>query len=263
VVTIREFSALNFVDNVFKLANVIRFLGPSTWAENPSLHFESSSMPLFVHAFGAYATYTNERAKWRNEDHNVRMLVKAIKREEFRGFARMQDRNGQWKRFNFADPAGALELFADWAVHRIRELNASQCVLVPIPSSRCTHFADDTPPLRMAMAVHAASRKTFPVAQWLRFGTVMAASHDGGRRDQGILESALIVSPDVRPANVVLVDDVKTTGAHARACAQVLRRAGATVSLVLVAGAATQTPVADPFAVDPTDIEFVSGGLFS
>lgn len=219
-------------------------------------------MPLIVHSFGAYATYTNDHAKWRNEDHNVRMLVKAIKREEFRGYARIQDSQRQWQRFDFAEPAGALRLFADWAMNQLAGIGALPCVLVPIPSSRCTEFAQDTAPMRMALAIQAASNNAATVAQWLRFNAVMAASHDGGRRDQGILEAALVVSPAVQPVSIVLVDDVKTTGAHARACAQVLRRAGATVSLVLVAGSATQTQVADPFAIDSVDIESPFAGLF-
>jgi len=93
------------------------------------------------------------------------------------------------------------------------------------------------------------------VAKWLRFNRVMPASHDGGGRDQTTIEAALAVSPDVRPCNVVLIDDGKTSGAHLRACANVLRRAGATVEVAIVAGATTQVQVDNPLDILPVDLE--------
>jgi hypothetical protein len=212
-------------------------------------------MPLVVHALGSYATYSDSTAKWRQEDYNVCKLVKSIKGEEFNGYTKMQDTNGRWVRFDRGSNANSMFLFSDWAAKRLLELELGEVVLVPVPSHACVAFEYESAPSRMARSLAALSRRSATVERWLRFNRVMPASHEGGGRDQATIEASLVVSPDVRACRIVLIDDVKTSGAHLRACANALRRVGATVEVAIVAGATTQTQVENPLEISPVDLE--------
>jgi len=81
-------------------------------------------------------------------------------------------------------------------------------------------------------------------------------SHEGGSRDQDTIQKALRVKAGIRAGTtVVLVDDVKTTGSHLRACANALRDHGCTVEHVIVAASTVWQPARDPFKLPAEEIE--------
>lgn len=214
-------------------------------------------MPLIVHALGAYASYSYEDTEWRNIDYDINKFVKALKQKEFKGGGGLTDVYGSRLLFSQAKPSNALTIFACWGARRLRQLNLGEVTLVPVPSSKCVEFGMDSAPMRMTMALGSIARKDgATVEPWLRFREAMlSASSDGGTRNTAVIQANLVGSPAIANRRVVLIDDVKTTGNHLRACAAVLRNAGADVSTVLVAARTTWDQHPHPLRLDPEDLE--------
>jgi hypothetical protein len=126
-------------------------------------------MPLIFHAFGAYATYSQQEASWRQQDYDVCKLVKALKGEEFRGYATMRHVSGNWLRFTHQNPENAWRIFAAWGAQRLVQLNLGHISLVRVPSSKTVRFDQDDTPFRMAVAVQSLMGSQCVVEPWLRF----------------------------------------------------------------------------------------------
>jgi orotate phosphoribosyltransferase-like protein len=211
---------------------------------------------LIVHAMCAYASYGEEIASWRQSDFNVNKLVKSIKGSEFKGYADLKDVDGKWRRIASGNRVEAISLFARWASRRIKDEGLGEIALVPVPSSDCTSYEDSTLPLTLARAIKSEHGNSVSVGPWLRFVKKMQKSHDGGTRNQSVFEENLRVSHLATSASrVVLIDDVKTTGAHLRACANKLREKSIQIDLAIVVASTVWAQHPDPFCVDTENIE--------
>jgi len=93
------------------------------------------------------------------------------------------------------------------------------------------------------------------VEPWLCFAEPQPRSHEGVGRNQAVLRTALRCFERFLTGRVILIDDVKTTGAHMLACAETLRERGAEVSTALVAGKTVWSQVENPYVVEPEDLE--------
>jgi hypothetical protein len=212
-------------------------------------------MTLVVHAWGAYASYVDR--PWRQEDYSVNKVVKVLKGKPINGHANVRDADGQWRLIQNGSRPNALAIFTAWARSKVPNPIALPFVLVPVPCSECVTFDAPSTPVAMADVLAARIGAGSSVGRWLRFEHPMPKSHEGGSRRQSVLEAALVFDGRSVTAGttVVLVDDVKTTGSHLRACARVLRGAGCNVHTVLTAAATVWEPVANPFDVPPVDLE--------
>ena len=213
-------------------------------------------MALVVHALGAYASYPIDRIGWRRSDFDVNKLVKSLKGEPVKGYSHLRDVNNKIHRIAEGDNTPALLYFSAWAARRLLSLKLGRIALVPVPSSSCTSYRSDTTPCAMARAIQERLGRTASVQQWLRFVEKMPKSHEGGTRRVEVLEKQLRVSSKMAaPATVVLIDDVKTTGAHMKACARKLREFGAVADVAVVAASTVWDQVPDPWSLDPDDLE--------
>ena len=117
-------------------------------------------------------------------------------------------------------------------------------------------YRDKGAPFEMACAIQERMGKRVSVERWLRFAERMTPSHDGGTRSVAVLTQAMKVSAaSVKGSRVVLIDDVKTTGAHCKASALRLRAHDIEVETAIVAATTVWAQVADPFRMEPEDID--------
>lgn len=119
--------------------------------------------------------------------------------------------------------------------------------LVPVPShARRRATRGDDPSLRLARAIAGRARlhgRHFPVVQALtrRDGAAPQSTLPWSQREANVA-NAFVVTPRfharLATREVVLVDDVLTSGATARAAAEALRSTGAVTRLVVVVAVA-------------------------
>lgn len=177
-------------------------------------------------------------------------FIRAIKGDPFRKFAYVPVGN---RREYLTNSSKSLVFgwFAEMAIARLARGNiAMPEYVVPLPSSDCTLAeADyDSAPRRLAREF-ATAEGTVNVCDVLRWKTAPPRAHDGGgSRDPAVLYPMLVQTNRV-VGPCALIDDVSTTGGHARAAARLLEENGADVEFVLVAGQTNPDDCDDAFVV--------------
>jgi hypothetical protein len=214
---------------------------------------------LVVHAFGAYASYSRDQWRWRDADYTVRNVVKAIKGQPFRGYSEIPGVDGVVRRVDQGSQTAAVETVGAWAASRLGQLNGGPFALVPVPSSSQTEFVKNTAPYLIAQELHRRKRAVTTLGRWLRFKEPMAPSHAGGGRNQTTIRDNLAIANFDSTRPIILIDDVLTSGAHIKACAEALREEGAAVELVIVAGRTVWQQHPTPLNVSPEDLESLEG----
>ena len=134
--------------------------------------------------------------------------------------------------FKFRDRHDARRLFGRWLAEAGAALLADADIVVPVPLSRArlaTRRFNQAALLAQEVA-RLTRRRYEPLAlQRIKRTQSQVGLSRQQRRDNvaGAFAVAEAAKPDLAGAKVVLLDDVVTTGATARACARVLKRAGA------------------------------------
>jgi hypothetical protein len=204
----------------------------------------------------SFATYlTNVDVAWRGEDYDALKFVKAIKGKPINKYAHvpvgkvrrlLQERNAD-------DTIG---WFGEMAMAPTRDLRIPHpLILVPIPNSSCTTTNGKVPRttrLAKALAVQLGGE----VWDRLRWKTIMTPSSQGGTRDPQELYDNLVVTKEPPPkGSLVLIDDVRTTGAHLRAAAARLVEKGARVPLAVCAARTVLNQDQEPFSIVEEQLE--------
>lgn len=140
---------------------------------------------------------------------------------------------------SLATPLGWLLADAMWSA--LRSCSTSPCVLVRVPSHRRSRRGFDALGDIVGQARRALASAGVNVTdeRLLRPGADYAAMKGLGRaeRRRGVSGAFRATRPRAAPAEVVLVDDVITTGATICAAIDALHRAGVPVSAVAVVAA--------------------------
>jgi len=147
----------------------------------------------------------------------------------------------------YADRHDARALFGRWLAEAGRELLAGADLVVPVPLTRWRLLSrrfNQAAILAQELSRQAGLRLDLHLLRRTRFTkTQVGLTHDQRRRNvAGAFSVTHSRRASLQGRNVLLVDDVITTGATAEACARALKRAGAArvdvLALALVTGEA-------------------------
>jgi len=201
----------------------------------------------------AWAAYRTDKGDWRQDDHNASKLIKALKGDDINMFAKIPTIDGNRRRLTNSNRHMAAIWFAEWAARRIDTEMVLPVSLVPVPNSEATAESTDFATARLAEEIAARSERVASAAAVLRWVEPMPKSRSqNGLRNKMYLATKLRLLAKPKPAVVVLVDDVCTSGSHLHACRMKLREAGCPVLLAVCAG---RTGFAEePFNLLPEDM---------
>jgi predicted amidophosphoribosyltransferase len=204
----------------------------------------------------SFATYlTNVDVVWRGEDYDALKFVKAIKGKPINKYAYVPV--GKAKRLlEERNADDAIAWFGEMAIAPTRNLRIPRpLIFVPIPNSSCTSTNGKVPrTTRLAKALLVQSGEG-EVWDRLRWKAVMTPSSQGGTRDPQELYDNLVVAKEPPKGSLVLVDDVRTTGAHLRAAAARLVEKGARVPLAVCAARTVLNQDQEPFSILEEQLE--------
>ena len=123
-------------------------------------------------------------------------------------------------------------------------------VLVPIPGSKQGDWSGKRSgagtTFQLVRAIASLSLAMVEVALWWK--DPMPSSRSGGPRDPAILFANLEIG-DAPNGDVVLVDDVCTSGGHLQAAAAAIEQLGADVLCAVCAAQSESIEASEPFAV--------------
>jgi hypothetical protein len=178
--------------------------------------------------------------KWSQEHWDARAIVEAIKNEPYKGYAAVSIGN-KWRTIDYANRAVAIEWFIDRVKKQTNFLDPGGYAICPIPDRSCT-VKNGRPSKVMELAIPLA--QAFPnLAIWdgLRFTREMPSSRATGMRDENVIFGALTMIGTPPDKYILILDDVCTTGSHARAAARILKKAGVTNKIRAISVARTMS----------------------
>ncbi len=152
----------------------------------------------------------------------------------------------------------AFNIFGQWGAQVIGQWRNT--LLVAVPASSHTVFTVPFTGSRLAdaVAVRLPKESNVRAAPILAFKAPMprASAGESGGRDKVAIQNGLKCSVETLSGQlIVLIDDVCTSGAHLRACADFLRGLGANVDIALCLARTVQSQHPSPLNVQPEDIE--------
>jgi hypothetical protein len=182
----------------------------------------------------SYCRYLT-KGPWSQDKHNAYNIVRAIKGDSFNGYADLKI-GSVWKRLTSESPQIAFEWFAENVKSQTKFAKETTYYLCPIPDSQCTSGCG-RPPKTIALAQALVSRlPQLVIWDSLRFSKVMPKSSLTNMRNEEVIFQALRCPSPIPDGHIILLDDVCTSGSHAKASARRLGQAGAdSVSAMSVA----------------------------
>lgn len=223
-------------------------------------------MPFLVGTFCTYYTGFSSARPQVQDTYHAGKLVKALKRDrQFNGWAEIPDRvpgpATRRHRLDEANRAEAMGWVAQWIADLLNNRNPTgraTWTLVPVPGSNSVDRTSikECTAYRLCSAIEARVPTAF-VETCLHFSQPVASAHSAsGSRDPNVLYRQLTFTPPARQSpNVVLVDDVYTTGGHLRASEAHLRRNGIKLWAALCAARTRDEEEDEPFRLvfEPQD----------
>ena len=111
-------------------------------------------MPLWVHTYCAYASYDGVHG-WGQAEYDAYKLVQLLKGKPVNGYVTLKRPDGVWTKMTSAAPAGAFEIWGQWAAAKAREVEPGGAYIVHVPASDCLAIGTDTKGRRLAAEVEA------------------------------------------------------------------------------------------------------------
>jgi predicted amidophosphoribosyltransferase len=187
----------------------------------------------------------------RSEDHDATFLVKAVKGLPLSSRQYVwTDVAGVRTKISDANKEAALDWFGAWAAGKIAQtFGAKRVVLLPIPSSRTVRAS--SPNFRTAqMASKVAERCTTAICHpFLRFKKEQPTTREGASRNPKDIYPELVLTSALPAGDIILIDDVFTTGGHLIASSWKVGDVGRVVAHGLCCGRTTHARLDNPFEV--------------
>ncbi|TWI58287.1 hypothetical protein IQ16_08193 [Bradyrhizobium huanghuaihaiense] len=193
----------------------------------------------------------------RRVDYDSTHLVKAVKGLELHPNAyTWVPIDGTNTKIVNANKDLAIKWFASWAAAKIVQLGNQPKILIPIPSSKTIIAStEDFRTYKIAQEI-AARVPNATTTSVLRFIEARPSSReDGGSRDPNVLYPNMALTGAVPLGQIILVDDVMTSGGHFIAASWKLADLGRAPALAIACGRSLDAAIDDPFAVAPEDID--------
>lgn len=194
---------------------------------------------------------------WRNQDYAARNLVKAVKHLPFRGFTDLKTVSGKTRRVE-NDESGrkvALSYVAQLLASKITDAGYVNASVVPLPASSHVDPIAMFTGRRIAEAIQQKN-SAFVSAPILYFDRPLAKSAGGGgTRNAYAIQGHLRLAVSQTPQNIVLLDDVCSTGGHLKAAARFLRKHGVEIRDAFVIGRTVWEKPASMFNVASEELE--------
>ena len=194
---------------------------------------------------------------WRQDDYAASKFIKALKGRPVNGYAWVPSGLGPFNRFRLTQQtqAEAFTIFARRAAPILAGVSAKKPIaLVPVPNRHFTvDWEGDCRTSVMAGLLLTALGAGWQTDTFIRWQFEI----EPGNRDAD--ELYLLLSPlkyVSTAANIVLVDDVLTSGAHMKASARRASEAGLTIVAGIAAGRADQGYPPEPFGVRQETVNF-------
>src|SRR4051794_20688805 len=171
---------------------------------------------------GSRAQYlTAQVPNMRGPDYKATHLVKATKGLDLnpRQYSDVTI-GGQPVRITQNNKDCAMDWFAEWAAAQIAALPPGPKIIVPVPSSKSIPLC--LPTFRTALIADRIAKlsnqtQAVPV---LRFGAERPSSREeGGSRDPHVLHGEMVLTHVLPAGEIILLDDVVTSGGHLKASA--------------------------------------------
>jgi hypothetical protein len=193
----------------------------------------------------------------RGVDYDSTHMVKAVKGLELHGSAyTWVPIDGTNTKIVNANKDLAIKWFANWAAAKIIALGIQPKVLIPIPSSKTIVASpEDFRTFKIAQEIAARVPKA-TATSLLRFVEPRPSSREeGGSRDPEVLYPNMTLTGAIPPGQIILIDDIMTSGGHFIAASWELEDHGRTPKLALACGRSMDARIDDPFAVAPEDVD--------
>ena len=187
----------------------------------------------------------------RREDFAATAIVKAVKGIPLENTYGDIPIAGRIVRIEDDNRDDALDWFAKWARAHVDRFGNQNKILVPIPGSQVTESHDpDFRTSEIAESIRQRCGTKVEVSTCLRFKKPMLSSRSGGTRNHREIYTNMVIIEEIPNGDIVLVDDVYTSGGHARAAAQMFLDEGRTVLGVVCCGKTCQEQLDNPFEIE-------------
>ena len=205
-------------------------------------------MPLTVVSFATYLSAPG--TQWRFKDWDAYKYVQALKGNSIKKFARIPVL-GTLRHLEQSNANDTLGWFAEMAyAYLAQKQTPAPLVLVPVPNSSCVLNTNSIPRTffqAQALAMRLVQATVLDCLRW-KVAKEKASGGGGGTRNPQLLYDNLALIVPVPKSNIILVDDVSTTGGHLQASRAMLTGQGAQCDLAICAARTVWDQSEEPFS---------------
>ena len=201
-----------------------------------------------------YSQWAHVNLAPRSQDQwNAFKFCRAVKNRNINGSLSVPLSSGAETLTN-ANVGRARAIFGQFIAHVIQASGLPNPVLVPIPSKDGLLTSATFRSLGMLQEALGPTSQ-YRIAPVLRFNTVLQPASQGGIRGRLALAPYLELCGPIPPGNLILVDDLLTTGGSLLATFDVLRTAGRHPALAIVCGLTVTDSLTASFGLHQKNIE--------